>query len=138
MYNVYDAEYRPPPLKADHELSETSTSLPKTRLESAVVIAPPFKIQRELKEAASQDRALQALSSTIRLGWPASKSSLPEIVHPYFDVRDELTVQDELVFKGTQLVIPYALRKRMMEMVHDTHIGIDGCIRRARECMYWP
>ena len=47
-------------------------------------------------------------------------------------------MQDDLVFKGNQLVIPYSLRRPMMEMVHDTHIGIDGCIRRARECMYWP
>ena len=26
----------------------------------------------------------------------------------------------------------------MMTMVHESHIGIDGCLRRARECMYWP
>ena len=101
-------------------------------------LAIPESQLQELKEVAEQDPVLQALSSTICQGSPASKSSLPEIVHPYFDVRDELTVQEELVFKGTHLVIPYALRRRMMEVVHDTHIGMDGCIRRAQECMYWP
>ena len=25
-----------------------------------------------------------------------------------------------------------------MEVVHATHIGVEGCIRRARETMYWP
>ena len=120
------------------EVSVCEFALSLAKVDHTMDLAIPESQLRELKEAASQDWALQALSSTIRLGWPASKSSLPEIVHPYFDIRDELTVQDELVFKGTQLVIPYALRKRMMEMVHDTHIGIDGCIRRARECMYWP
>ncbi len=25
-----------------------------------------------------------------------------------------------------------------MEVIHETHVGIDGCLCRARECMYWP
>ena len=25
-----------------------------------------------------------------------------------------------------------------MEKTHVTHIGIEGCIRRARETLYWP
>ncbi len=79
----------------------------------------------QLQELARQDPVSQALSSTIRQGWPNSKSEVAEIVHPYFDVRDELTVQDDLV---------YSLRRRMMEVAHETHIGMEGCLRRAREC----
>ena len=26
----------------------------------------------------------------------------------------------------------------MQEPVHSSHIGIEGCLRRARECIYWP
>ena len=36
------------------------------------------------------------------------------------------------------VVVPVALRKEMMASCHDTHIGIEGCIRRARESMFWP
>ena len=85
-----------------------------------------------------QDPVLRTLSNVIQQGWPKAKSASPECVHLYFDLRDELTVQGELVFKGQQLVIPYSMRKQMMTMVHDSHIGIDGCLRRASECMYWP
>jgi len=120
------------------EVSTCEFALSLAEVDHTMDLAIPEGQLQELKEAAKQDTVLHALSSTIRQGWPASKSSLPEIVHPYFDVRDELTVQDGLVFKGSQLIIPYSLRRRMMEMIHDTHIGIDGCIRRARECMYWP
>ena len=56
----------------------------------------------------------------------------------YYDVRDELTVQDSLVFKGPLIVIPNTLRKEMIELVHSTHIGTEGCLRRARDIMYWP
>ena len=59
-------------------------------------------------------------------------------IHAYYDFRDELTVQDLLVFKGARLVISAALQREMMEVAHATHIGIEGCIRRARESMFWP
>ena len=26
----------------------------------------------------------------------------------------------------------------MMAMCHDTHIGVEGCIRPARESLFWP
>ena len=59
-------------------------------------------------------------------------------MHPYFSIRDELTVQGDLVFKGQQLVVPASLRKELMEVTHATHIGIEGCICRARDTLYWP
>ena len=33
----------------------------------------------------------------LRCGWRESKSDMPESIHAYFDFRDELTVQDQLV-----------------------------------------
>ena len=71
-------------------------------------------------------------------GWPTSKSDVMETLHPYYDFRDELTVQAKMVLKGPLVVIPAALRKEMMAKCHDTHIGVEGCVRRARESMYWP
>ena len=53
-------------------------------------------------------------------------------------IRDQMTVQDDLVFKGARVVIPATLRREMMNKCHETHIGIEGCLRRARESMYWP
>ena len=59
-------------------------------------------------------------------------------MRPYFDTRDELTVQDELVFKSQQLVVPRALRKEFMEKTHSSHIGTEGCVRRALGTFFWP
>ena len=58
-------------------------------------------------------------------------------MRPYFDECDELTIQNELVFKGQQIVVPAVLRKELMEKTHASHIGIEGCIRRARDTLYW-
>ena len=93
---------------------------------------------QQLKNAAADDPVQQKLRDVIRSGWPENRAQAPECVRPYFDVRDELTIQDELVFKGQQIVVPAVLRKELMEKTHATHIGIEGCIRRARDTLYWP
>ena len=98
---------------------------------------PTAQLQR-LKDMSFHDPVMTVLKETIQKGWPSSKSEVPESVYPYFDFRDELVVQDNLVFKGPQVVIPAALRKEMMSLIHESHIGIEGCIRRARETLFWP
>ena len=80
---------------------------------------------QQLKHAAADDPVQQNLRDVIRGGWPEKRAQTPESVRPYFDVRDELTIQDELVFKGQQIVVPAVLRKELMEETHATHLGID-------------
>ena len=59
-------------------------------------------------------------------------------VQPYYDERSKLIESKGLVFRGEQLVVPLSLRKDMLSQLHSSHIGIGGCIRRAREILYWP
>ena len=93
---------------------------------------------QQLKNAAADDPVQHTLRAVIKRDWPDSKADVPECVHPYYDIRDELTVLEELIFKGQQLVVPRVLRKELMEKTHSSHIGIEGCIRRARDTFFWP
>ena len=52
-------------------------------------------------------------------------------------MRGELTVQDGLVFKGNSVVIPKSLSADMKLKIHSSHLGIEACLRRKRECIYW-
>ena len=92
----------------------------------------------QIKHASADDPVLQQLRTTIKEGWPEKRSDLPESLYPYYDMRDLLTAQNELVFKGERLVVPASTRKELMATVHSSHIGIEGCIRRARDSLYWP
>ena len=47
-------------------------------------------------------------------------------------------MQNGLIFKGERLVVPRSLREEMTEKLHSSHIGIQSCLRRARETLYWP
>ena len=91
-----------------------------------------------IQQFSAGDPVLQVLQETILHGWPNSKTEVPESVHTYYDIHDELTVQDDLVFKGQQVVVLVVLYKKMIRAYHASHIGIEGWIRRARESLYWP
>ena len=56
----------------------------------------------------------------------------------YYNVRHELTVQNGLVFKDCRIVVPTSLRKNTIATVHRSHQGIQGCIRLAKDAVYWP
>ena len=92
----------------------------------------------EIRVETRRDKTLRSLSETILVGWPDDKKDAPSLTHPYFSMRDELTVQDGLIFKGNAVVIPRNLRAAMKAKIHSSHLGIENCLRRARECLYWP
>jgi hypothetical protein len=92
----------------------------------------------QIKCAAADDPVFQKLRSTIHIGWPNNRSDVHQCLYPFYDIRDELTIQGELIFKGQQLVVPASLRKELMAVIHASHIGIEACIRRARDSLFWP
>jgi transposase InsO family protein len=114
-------------LTAEYESIDHRQSLPVSK----------FRWQ-QLSEASAKDTIFEKLRHTIRCGWPEKKVELSAELHPYYDFRDQLTVQGDLVFRGQQLVVPSCLRKELMELTHSSHIGVEGCIRRAKECLFWP
>jgi hypothetical protein len=59
----------------------------------------------------TKDQDLQQVKSFIQTGWPESSKDLPPTITPYFHLRDELTTQEGLVFRGDRVVIPKSLRK---------------------------
>ena len=67
----------------------------------------PFNRQRlgELKHATSSDGTMRELMSIILKGWPDYRNEVPSAITPFFDYRDELTVQDGIVLRGERVVI---------------------------------
>ena len=49
-------------------------------------------------------------------------------------MRDELSVQDGLIFKGERVVVPKAARSGLLKSIHNSHLGVNGCLNIAREC----
>ncbi|CAB4030707.1 Hypothetical predicted protein [Paramuricea clavata] len=81
--------------------------------------------------ASADGPAFQKLRSIVHHGWPKNRSNLDRCLYPFYDMRDELTILEELIFKGQQLFVPASLRKELIVVIHASHIGIDACIRRV-------
>ena len=83
---------------------------------------------------------MRRLTQVIQAGWPESRGDLPLNLQPYFSFREELSVQDGLIFKGERIVVPNTegLRSKVLGLLHKSHTGVQGCLRRAREVVYWP
>ena len=81
---------------------------------------------------------MQALARVIQTGWPDQREAVPVEQRCYWGFRDELTLQDGLIFKGDKVMIPKEMRQLMLTKIHISHQGPDACIRRAKDVLFWP
>ena len=94
--------------------------------------------QRELLEETSNDPELQKLAKVVKEGWPDHRNKLSPEVRSYYDSKDEISVIDGVVFKGDRVIIPEAMKKDMLTIIHESHLGIVRCKQLARDIIYWP
>ena len=96
---------------------------------NAVPIA--LKIQ-EIDSASAEDEDLQAVRSCLISGnWEKAPK-------PYVWVRNELTYIGQVILRGTRIVIPNILRKRVLELAHEGHQGVVKMKERLRSKVWWP
>ena len=107
---------------------------PTARILSCIELAEHLPISAEANSGA--DHNLQVLQETILTGWPSNKSQIPSEIKPYLKCHDKLTMQDGILFKGSRIVIPAAIRKEMIHKVHEGPLGVESCLQRAREVFY--
>ncbi|KAF0298588.1 uncharacterized protein FJT64_004040 [Amphibalanus amphitrite] len=91
-----------------------------------------------VRAAAERDPEHRALSEVILAGFPENRHEAPPAVRAYWGVRHQLAIDDGLVVYGARLVVPSALRRGVLEKLHESHQGVDRTKRRARLSVYWP
>ena len=65
------------------------------------------------------DDELALLKHTIMQGWPKSIKQVSPVFQPFWRFREELTVEDGLILKGTRIVIPTKQHKANLKLLHD-------------------
>ena len=86
----------------------------------------------------SKDPMMQALKHQIIKGWPHSRSECSKNLQDYCNYRDELSVLDGLVLKGSCIIIPESCRDEILNQLHEGHFGVDRTKLCARDSVYWP
>ena len=100
----------------------------------------PIKDRRisEIRSKTLEDPIMKILDEVIATGWPRDKRLLSDSLKTFFDYRDELTAQDRLILRGQRIVILLAMRSEMKQKSHVGHLGINSCLRRMRDLIFWP
>ena len=63
---------------------------------------------------------------------------LPHEIHTFWNYRDDLSMEKGLITKGARLMIPSTLRSKVLEQIHEGHLGIEKCMLKARDSVFWP
>lgn len=71
-------------------------------------------------------------------GWPDFKEDTPLAVRDYWPFRDEVNMQNDVLYRGQCIIIPKALGAELLKRIHSSHIGGEACYRRARDTLSWP
>ena len=93
---------------------------------------------QQLRLATQADDELAILKHTIMQGWPKTIKQVPPELHSYWTSREELTIEDGLILKGTRIVILSKQCQAILKQIHEGHLGLNKCKLRAKETVYWP
>lgn len=91
-----------------------------------------------VRSSTAADASLQQLAQYVHHGWPQQRSICDPKVQQYWNDRAEISLEDGILFRGTQMIIPEELRARFIEKLHEAHMGEEKSLLLARTTIYWP
>ena len=91
-----------------------------------------------LRRATMTDPTMNQLIQHILHGWPAYRHIVSPDLHPYWNYKDELSVEDGIIYKGDRIIIPASERNQFVQDLHAGHLGEEKTLLRARQLVFWP
>jgi len=89
-----------------------------------------------IRGATANDNTLATLGQSIVTGCPDDRNKVAPILLPYYNYRDELSVENDIIVRCERIIIPSSLRRSMREKMYTGHLGFNACLRRTRELLY--
>ncbi|XP_063384581.1 uncharacterized protein K02A2.6-like isoform X1 [Cydia fagiglandana] len=94
---------------------------------------------KELQNETNKDGNLQQIKMWYSAEWPKNDRNIYGVeLKKLYKLRHELIVTDNIVYFGNMVLVPKALRKEMLDIIHSGHAGVVKCKKRARKVLYWP
>lgn len=88
-----------------------------------------------MRRKTNEDPSLNRVRRFIIQGWP---KKIEEEWKPYWLKKDELSVEEGVVWRLGRFIPPLSLRKEVMRTLHSGHPGIEGMKSLARYYTWWP
>lgn len=101
--------------------------------------SPDFLVDfKMVQKAILNDKFLKQIRSFVQSGyWPNKLKHTLEF-QPYFKIRNEITVENDILLWNNRVIIPEVLRPRLLQQLHSSHLGIVKMKSLARNHFYWP
>lgn len=90
---------------------------------------------KDIKSFIGKDPVLSRVRQFVLHGWP---SKVDSSFLPFWRIREELSIQDGCILRGSRVVIPGAIADRVIEMLHEGHPGVSRLKGLARSFVWWP
>ena len=76
---------------------------------------------------AAQEDELVLLKHTITHGWQSTIREVPSGIQACWTFREELTIEDGIVLKGTQIVVPHKKCEATLKLICEGNLGLGKC-----------
>ncbi|PIK56483.1 hypothetical protein BSL78_06598 [Apostichopus japonicus] len=89
----------------------------------------------QVRKSSRRDPTLSKILGYVKCVWPEQRN---EALKPYYQRRNELSVEDGCLLWGNRVIIPPLLRKPILEELYDCHVGGSRMKSFARGFVWWP
>lgn len=92
----------------------------------------------EFEKETEKDVVLRELKNVCKLGWPKNKSKVNETIKFYWSKQNNIFLENNLLFFDNRIMVPSSMRIKMLNLIHESHFGINKTVKRAKSLLYWP
>lgn len=92
---------------------------------------------KEFQDKSLNDDCIKEINTYLHEGWPDIKTLYGEVKH-MFKFRNELQTNNGLLYYGTRLIVPQTLRRFVLNILHETHLGTSKINSIVDQFYYWP
>lgn len=110
----------------------------KTITESVLSINVSDSRKNEFQKETEKDMHLSIIKKYCIIGWPKNKTKCKKEIRFYFKMRNEIILEDEILFYQERIMVPLTMRSEILKRLHESHFGIAKTRKRARDTVYWP
>lgn len=92
----------------------------------------------EFQNETEKDETLRKIKEYCRDGWPNNKNNCPESIRYYYKLKNDILLDDNILFFNDRIIIPKTMRKMITDKLHEPHFGINKTLQRAKSSVFWP
>ena len=129
--NISDILSRTPIQETDNETCDLTEKYVCYVTETSLPITLTLD---ELQQECETDKTLCKVRQCIQ----GNKWEKSDVLKPYRQIKNELTVKDSIILKGNKIIIPTSLQDRVLNLAHESHQGIVKTKQLLMEKVWWP